>query len=139
MSWSGHEAMTAGIAEKAQWNPRCLHGLAAVGDGLDLVFRAEQEWRHWKGCSGFTPRLAKRHLGFEMVAGQTNAAFLAQFPEGGVQEVGVGRITASAREGPLPGPWIVRAFGATHKQDGVRRSTRVHDSHGRLEISHTFL
>ena len=109
--------MTRQIQQGRHRHPDGLNRFAPVERGGCLVRDFEDESGHHDRAADDAPGPVVSQAFGEVVTVQLDAAFLAQFAERCVQQVGVRLVAAAARERPVPGPGVAFSVSAAHEQD----------------------
>jgi hypothetical protein len=119
------------VAELGEGEPTRFDGLIEIRNRGDLSFEAEDEGGHDDSRPGAAASGSRTEGAFEISPPERYTALLAQFAEGGIEEVRVHGFTAASRKGPMAGPWVAGALGTAHEQHGIDGGTSVQNGHCR--------
>jgi len=112
-------------------NPGCSGYLCIEGQ-LRTGGEQKDEGPDGNGRQGWCPGNHVGQPARELLAPEPHTDFLQRLSDCGVDQVGIGRGAAPARQGHVSGPRVARAVGATDQKQGVGRGNED-ESHRRPE------
>jgi Arc/MetJ family transcription regulator len=137
MSGDIAQSMPAEVAQDRKRQPLGMRGFERIENRGELRLDAKDERGHQEVVADAASDEARRHSALQGLAGKRDAAFLFEFAQCGVQQVGIAGVAASAGQRPLPRPGIVLALGPPDQEDRIRVD-RMQERDGCFGFRHYF-